>query len=789
MTPASPGDAHEDRRWADDTPRRYPTAAEQFGRVVKAIREKAGLTLRDLEKLSGVSRAVIGKIEQGIQRPSIAVTRKLDDALEAQGALDQLGEPARAEPYLHLPPAKFFLGRRRELTRLTALARAHRPGGDRTTVIVVAGAPGAGKTALALRWANAMQDLYDTVLFSDLRGYSAGTPAEQADVLGDLLRGLGIAVDRIPHDETRRALQLTEHLRRQPQRVLVLLDNAAGSHQVLPLLPALPGCTVLVTTRLQPSVLVIEADASVVPLAIMDESDAVGLMTALIGEDRAVAEPDEVAQLVELCGALPLAMVVAAERVAATPNHSIRRHVSELTDVGRRMRLLDLDDPTIGVRGAFTLSYRALPAAEARMFRLLGLFPGVHIGVQAAAALAGTSTGEAAMLLDELVQAHLLQLDRGQYAFHDLMRVFAAESSAEEPEEQRNAAVARLVRWYLHAVNASAWALTPTRDHHVALVSDTPVGELPVFGDFDTAYQWCTRELPNFVPVARLALRHELLFETWRMMIELFEYFAHALSWQTWIEGYQTACRAAEALGDRERLAEAQIKLADGYRSRGDHAEAVKLETRVVEAAGGGPSNSNPVGWALQGLGITACREHRYADAIQLIHHAVETFVVTDSWIGEAYSRQALGEAYCALAVSDQADDAASLHAATGGRDLYGRWALEFGHGAMDLFLANDDRHGAARARCALARSCRLLGDLDAALRHSEAAVAGFPAADVHGRAAALAEHGQVLAALGAFDAAAEAFRAAIGLVEEHDGEQTEQVRMHLAALPSAGGA
>ncbi|MFC0434751.1 NB-ARC domain-containing protein [Kutzneria buriramensis] len=733
-----------DPRWDDSTPRWYPTAAEQFGERLAVLRNHAGLSLRALAGRTGIPKSVLGRLERGTTGPGVDAARTLDDALRAGGSLLVLGLAARAEPYPHLPPAPFFLGRRRELTRLTALARGESP-----NVIFIAGPPGVGKTALALRWANGVQDLFDVVLWSHLRGHTAGEPATIADVLEDLLRGLGNESDGIPCGEPERASALRDQLGRRAQRVLVVLDNAADSHQVLPILPALPGCTVLVTSRIQLSALVIEAGAGAVPLDMMDSADAAHLVGVLIGEDRADAERDAVAQLVDLCGALPLAVVVAAERIAAAPDRTVASHVVEMADLGRRLRLLDLDDEddSIGVRAAFTWSYQALPAPAARMFRLLSLHPGTTISVSSAATLAGIPATEAASLLDVLAVAHLLQRTPGEYyGFHDLLRGYAIDVAAGEPAEDRAAAVRRLVDWYLHAANAASRALTPARDHHIEL----PGGPGPAFGGFDEAYAWCSREVSNFVPVARLAFDHALHFEAWRIMVELHDFFALAHPWHVWIDGYEIAVRAAQAVADESRLAEARVKLADGFRRRGDVARALELETLVVDTVDG-----RSRGWALLGLATDEPRD-RWA---RLIRDAVDTFAAAGSWFGEATARVALGLA------------------------CTGDEALEHGRWALDTFLAHDDRHGAAHARWALARSCRLAGDLEAALAYCEQSIADHPDADARGRAEALHEQGLVQLGLGRHDEAIRSLGRAIGLVEGYDERTADRLRAGLAAL------
>ena len=163
------------------------------------------------------------------------------------------------------------------------------------------------------------------------------------------------------------------------------------------------------------------------------------------------------------CAYLPLALRVAADRVAAYPYTALADLAAELAD--EHVRLDALADESTALRAVFSWSYRVLPVGAARMFRLLGLHAGPDISTPAGAALAGVTAQQARFLLDTLAGVHLLkQTARNRYQFHDLLRVYAAErATAEETEHDRASAISRVLTWYLRTADAAGRTLMPGR--------------------------------------------------------------------------------------------------------------------------------------------------------------------------------------------------------------------------------------------------------------------------------------------------------------------------------------
>jgi DNA-binding SARP family transcriptional activator len=369
---------------------------------------------------------------------------------------------ARAEKVVgspHVPrqlPAvvRDFMGRRAELKRLGELLDQARPGG---TVLITAlgGAGGIGKTALALHWAHQVTGRFpDGQIYINLRGYDpAGEPVAAVDAIRELLDCLGVGAAP-PGLDGQAALFRTLVA---DKRMVILLDNARDAGQVRPLLPASPGSVVIVTSRNSLHGLAASEGAIQIPLEVLGDDDAEALLRARLGAERLAREPGAVGQLLSRCAGLPLALSIVAARAAARPHTSLTVLAAAMADSTSLLDALETGDPAIGVRAVISWSYQQLSAPAARMFRLLGIHPGPDISVPAAASLAATSAAGARQSLDELTSVSLLtEPTTGRYAYHDLIRAYAAEqASREETAEQVSAAIRRCLDHYLHSSHAA----------------------------------------------------------------------------------------------------------------------------------------------------------------------------------------------------------------------------------------------------------------------------------------------------------------------------------------------
>ena len=345
-----------------------------------------------------------------------------------------LAAPTSRRPHQLPSDIERFTGRSEALAALDALLPLGDAAARPIVIAAVDGLGGIGKTTLAVHWAHRVRDRFpDGQLFVDLRGFGPGTPVEPAAALDILLRGLGLANEQIPNDVDARSALLRTTL--AERRVLVVLDNARDSEQVRPLLPG-SSSLVVVTSRSQLRGLAAREGAHRVSLGQFASPESAALLAATFGVRRVPYDTQTLTELADLCGHLPLALVIAAEYAARQPETGLRDLTGKLRDEPNRLDALDVgDDRASNLRGVFSWSYAALDAEAARLFRLLAGQPAADFSAELAGAVAGVDGEPVRRTLDRLVGVHLLQQSRaGRYQFHDLIRAYAAERSEREDD-------------------------------------------------------------------------------------------------------------------------------------------------------------------------------------------------------------------------------------------------------------------------------------------------------------------------------------------------------------------
>ncbi|CAL9470981.1 Regulatory protein AfsR [Actinosynnema sp. ALI-1.44] len=375
------------------------------------------------------------------------------------------GEPGVAEAGVRVPrqlPAwpRLFTGRVAELERLDRVL-----GDGRGTLVVsaVGGAGGIGKTWLAVAWAHRHVERFpDGQLFVDLRGFSPDRePMSPGTAVRGFLDALGVSPERLPTEPHAQAALFRSLV--ADRRVLIVLDNAADTAQVAPLLPGGDTCTVLVTSRNRLPGLVSGHSAHHLHLDVLSDDEARTMLVRRLGAGRVAAEPDAVADLVAFCGGFPLALGIVAAQAHTHPATPLAVFAAELRDLG--LGALVSDDPAASLPAVLSWSLRALPVEQRVMFSLLGVAPGPDIGLPAAAALRGLPPARAHRLLIGLQDASLVVRDgHGRYRMHDLIRRYAAETARDLPSDVREQALRRVVDHYLHTAHAADRALNPHRD-------------------------------------------------------------------------------------------------------------------------------------------------------------------------------------------------------------------------------------------------------------------------------------------------------------------------------------
>ncbi|MFJ3928189.1 BTAD domain-containing putative transcriptional regulator [Streptomyces sp. NPDC090022] len=548
--------------------------------------------------------------------------------------------PATAVP-AHLPPAPAsFTGRHGELAALDRLLDS--VGGPSLPIGSITGTGGVGKSALAVHWSHQVAARFpDGQLFADLRGYDEEEePRRPAAVLDRFLRALGVPGPQIPADQVERTALFRSVL--DGRRMLIVLDNARSYQQIRPLLPGSSTSCVLVTSRdsLSSS---LAGDYAFVPLHLgsLGQDESVTLLARVAGDDRLAADPVGAARLSELCDRLPLALRIAAARLAAKPHWTVRTLVSRLEDQHRRLDELSLD--ARGVRAGLRLSYRDLPADTARMFRLLGSLNVPEFSAWAGAALLGIDPVDAEDLIEQLVDAQLLEplsasAGHVRYRFQDLLRLFARECGlAEDGEEELRGALRRACGVWL-ALAKEAHRRVYGGDYTV-VPGAAPLGDLPshlVECLVEDPMEWLEAERPAITGLVQQAARDDESGYAWDLTMTSVTLFQNRNYLEDWRECAEAALSATRRTGDR--LGEAAMLQSLGTLEiiQYEHTRAyerLRLALRLFEEQG------QEAGRALVLRNLALCERHRgdLEGAVDTGRRSLEIFRAIGDQYAEAH--------------------------------------------------------------------------------------------------------------------------------------------------------
>jgi transcriptional regulator with XRE-family HTH domain len=499
-----------------------------FAGLLRQLRDEAALTQEELAEAAGLSPRSVSDLERGINR-----TARLDTARLLAGALG-LDGPVRvafvAAARGQAPaadvlaartaaPGAFaaaatralprdiaaFTGRQAELAHLVALAAAAAAGGGVVGIHAINGMAGVGKTTFAVHAAHRLTGTFpDGQFFLPLHAHTAGQrPVDPADALASLLLTAGVPAAQIPPGLQARAGRWRDQV--AGKKILLLLDDAAGHDQVAPLLPGTAGGLVLVTSRRRLAAL---QDTAVISLDILPAGEAATLLARLAARSGLRAGDAAVGEITRLCGYLPLAIGMIASQLRHHPAWTAAQLAADLAAARDRLALLRAEN--LSTAAAFDLSYADLTAGSQQLFRRLGLIPGPSIDAYAAAALDSTSLDQARRHLDELYDQHLItEPAPGRYLLHDLLREHARALAADDHPADCDAAVGRLLDYYLHTALAAgrhipAWTAAQGRPP-----PSPPPADAPDLTTLQHAAAWLDTERPNLHAAADYAAASE----------------------------------------------------------------------------------------------------------------------------------------------------------------------------------------------------------------------------------------------------------------------------------------
>lgn len=675
--------------------RMRPPRVVSTSTVVDAFR--VGRRRLDLDLVMAIVRALgVGESEGARWRAScvrVHLDAKSSSPVGAKG-----GQPVEgALPAELSADLTDFAGRAAEAEQLAAVLRTT-PSGPAAPVVLsaISGAGGMGKTSLAVHVAHRVLEQFpDGQLQVDLHGADA-QPSAPHDVLARFLRALGTVPERIPLDPDERAALYRSLL--SQRRVLILLDNVKDAAQVRPLLPGSGGSRILITSR---STLPGLDGAHRISLGVLGPDDSLDLFTRIVGHDVVAAEPDAVQAVLEICSGLPLAVRIAASRLAAGLHPSVRDLAQRLADERSRLDELMVEDRA--VRATFAVSYHGLPDDQARAFRMLAVSACPSVTVPAAAAMLALPPDITQHLLDALAGIHLLQSPApGRYEFHDLLHIFAAErAQSDETAAARDTALERQLRWYLHSSAAASRRLNPSR-RHVTLEAPAPDWTPLDFDDHEQALAWCEAERANMGAAATQAARtgrHEI---GWKLPITMWDLFHRRLWQQDGIQCYESALTSAQTLGDPQAEAWVLVSLSSAYQEAMRLREAADCLYRAMEIRGR-LGDLHGQGSCLLNLGYVYTEMGQSAEAVGMLEQALDIFRGLGIPAGELSARINLG-----VALQKLGDYPA---------------AVEQHQQALEITLKTEDPYLTGRTLTNLAGALFHVGSLHEAADHAERAV------------------------------------------------------------------
>jgi tetratricopeptide (TPR) repeat protein/transcriptional regulator with XRE-family HTH domain len=738
-------------------------AGLSFAGLLRQLRVRARLTQEELADAAGVSTRAVSDLERGVNQTAQKETaRLLAGALGLDGQAAELfvaaargrapaGEVLAAQP--GTDAGKFaaaatralprdtasFTGRQAELARLLTSAESLAASGGVVGIHAIDGMAGIGKTTLAVHAAHRLAERFpDGQFFLPLHAHTPGQrPVDPADALASLLLTAGVAAQLIPPGLEARAARWRDVV--AGKRVLLLLDDAASHEQVQPLLPGSAGNLVLVTSRRRLAAL---QDATVISLDTLPPGEAAALLARLAARPDLRAGDAAVGEITRLCGYLPLAIGMLASQLRHHPAWTARQLATDLAEARDRLELMQAENLSVGA--AFGLSYAELTPGQQRLFRRLGLHPGPDIDAYAAAALDETSVAQARRHLEGLYDQHLLaEPAPGRYQLHDLLREHARALAAGDDPAESDAAVGRLLDYYMHTAVVAGRHFAPGASAYRRPLPGDPPAQAPDLSTLTQAAVWLEAERANLHAAADYAATHGRSRHAIVIPAATSGFLAARGHWDQSAALHQAALAAARQARDRLGEAGTLSTLGELQRETGDYPAAAASLARALalyREAGNQPGQA----YAFGQLGLLRTLTGDYPAAAASQQRALTLFGDLGDLHGQAYALTGLG-----LQQQLTGD-----HAAAASQQR-----------ALTLFGDLGDVHGQAYALNCLGVVQEETGDYPVAAASQQQALTLFTdLGDLLGQAYALNDLGLVQQQTGDYPAAAASHQQALTL-------------------------
>ncbi|MDX3663621.1 tetratricopeptide repeat protein [Streptomyces sp. ID05-26A] len=629
-------------------------------------------------------------------------------------------------------PLAQFAGRDRELAAL----RRSGP------VTLLSGVGGAGKTTLALQWANEA-DFPAGELHVNLRGFDPTAPVRAEDAIRGFLGALGVPPDNLPAGTDEQGELYRTLLR--GKNMLLLLDNARDADQVRPLLPDDPACRVVITSRNRMD----DLDGTTrVRIDALSHAEAQEVLSQRIGA-RATAEPQALSRLAALCGGLPLALAIVAAR--ADPQHSLTALADDFAndDV---LDFLDTGEETTSVRSVFDWSYHRLSPAAQHLFRLLGVHPGPDVSTAAARSLAAGVPP-----LTELVAANLITETRpGRYELHDLVRAHARDLAGEAEGRE---GLHRLLDHYLHSAHHADSELDT---HRQQLIITPPVEGTTPERPHGNVAKWFAVEADVLIALSTTAANERFDVHAWQLPWCLTVHMDRSGRWHEWITVLDSALAATRRLGDDHAEARLHHLLSHAYFRLSDSATKIAHLESALEL--------------YERAGLT--------DGQARIHRSLAGFREGTGELDQAlhHGQRAMALAASATELAGAMNQVGWFHGLLGRHDE----ALDHCRKALALHRTGGDRLGEASTLDSIAYNLHHLGDFAGAITHYRESLEVFTAIGEQLEVATtLVNLGDTHTATGDHDEARRVWQEAVEIYDSLNHADAAQARARLTA-PSA---